>query len=344
MTGEGDIIVKVSIIVAAYNVEKYIERCLDSIMNQTYKNIEIIIVNDCSTDSTPIICAELCKKDHRVTIINKVHNEGLSEARNTGMSNAVGDYVTFIDGDDFIELDTIEACVKAIDTTKADEIVFGSSFDRKNGQSYIMQMKHSLDFYQGNNMKDYINEAIGSLPSDINDRNIGITPWGRVYKKSILDKHGLKFISERIYIYEDLTFFLLSTPYINSVSILDKPFYHYCENEGSLTQKADLTRFNKVKKMYEYIIKNYGDSLLVESETSLRFKRLMLSYIRLSIMQIGKNTNDISLIRKICKDDFTKEILNHYPIFKLPFKQRVFTILLKCEFSFLLLGICRIYK
>lgn len=335
---------KVSVVIAAYNVEKYIARCLKSIQEQTYKNIEILVVNDCSMDKTEYICSEICQHDNRIVLINKEKNEGLSEARNTGLDKATGEYITFVDGDDYIERDTIENCVRAIDKYKADEIVFGSSFDRQNGQNYLMKMTHSLDYYQGNSMNIYLNESLGSLPHEESDRNIGITPWGRVYNKHILDSHKLRFISERKYIYEDLTFFLLSTPHINSVVIIDKPFYHYCENEGSLTQRTDLTRFYKVKDMYRYIKCTYVDLIFKDKETQLRFERLMLSYIRLSVMQIGKCDKSVKLIRNICNDEFTKEIVKSYPIKELPLRQRIFAWLLKFGCAFPLFVICRLYK
>lgn len=335
---------KISVVIAAYNVEKYITRCINSICKQTYGDIEILVVNDCSTDKTGYICSSMCQYDNRIVLINKDKNEGLSEARNTGIVKATGDYITFVDGDDYIEQDTIENCVKAIDAFKADEIVFGFSFDRQNGQNYVMKMIHSLDYYQESDMKIYLNEALGSLPHEENDRNIGITPWGRVYRKSLLKSHKLRFISERKYIYEDLTFFLLTTPYINSVAIIDKPFYHYCENEGSLTQRTDLTRFYRVKDMYGYIKQTYTDLIFEDEETQLRFNRLMLSYIRLSVMQIGKSAKNIKLIRKICSDEFTKEVVKLYPIKELPFRQKVFASLLKRGCAFLLFVICWLYK
>lgn len=335
---------KISIIIAAYNVEHYIARCISSVRNQTYRNIEIIVINDCSTDETKNICSIMSQNDNRIILINKEKNEGLSEARNTGINQATGEYITFVDGDDFIEVDTIENCVKAIEKSKADEIVFGSSFDRRNGQICMMKMTHSLDYYQGADMEKYLNESLGSLPHEKNDRNIGITPWGRVYKKSILECNKLRFISERTYIYEDLMFFLLSTPYVKSVLILDKPLYHYCENEGSLTQKLDLSRFYRVKHMYEHIKKIYLSMIFKNEETKLRFDRLMLSYIRLSVLQIGRSTKNIGMIREICSDKFTREVVENYPVKKLPVTQKIFASLLKYRCALLLYVICKVYK
>lgn len=336
---------KISIVIAAYNVEKYIDRCINSMLAQSYSEIEIIIVNDKSTDATRHICERFCEKDKRIKLINKNQNEGLSAARNDGIDIATGDFITFVDGDDFIEPDTIEQCVKKIQENDVDEIVFGSCFDRRDGTSYAMDIISSTNLYRGKEgMKCYFNEALGSMPYEKNDRNIGITPWGRVYRKEIIDKNHLRFISERKLIYEDLMFLLSSTPYIKSVLIINKPLYHYCENIGSLTQKCDLNRFEKIKTMYNFIKKNYAGVIFQEKETLLRFKRLMLSYIRLSVMQIAKEKSNIGLIKKICVDEFTKEILDQYPIKKLPLKQRVFTYLLDREYVDVLQLICKFYN
>ena len=332
---------KVSLIVAAYNVEKYIERCIDSLVNQTYANIEIIIVNDASTDSTRSICENFGVYDN-VMLINKAVNEGLSEARNTGIEAARGDYLTFIDGDDFIEHDTVEKCVNVIRKYNVDELVYASVFDKKNGDTHVMNICSSKELFLGKeDMQVYFNESIGSLPNCKVDRDIGITPWGRIYRREILIRNNLRFISERKYIYEDLTFFLLSTPHIDSVAVLNEPFYHYCENDGSLTQKCDLERFYKVKKMASYIRELYCESF-DNKETLLRFKRLMLSYIRLSIMQIV-NCDNKKMINKVCKDEFTYEIIKNYPVYKLPIKQRIFTYLIKYKMSVLLYYLCKYY-
>lgn len=104
---------KVSIIIPIYNVEQYLAQCLDSVINQTYKNIEIICVNDCSLDNSFRILDEYSKNDKRIKIINRENNGGLSAARNTGLDNASGKYIYFLDSDDWIDLDYIEKMLNA---------------------------------------------------------------------------------------------------------------------------------------------------------------------------------------------------------------------------------------
>ena len=104
---------KISIIIPVYNVEKYLSRCLESVINQSYKNIEIIIVNDGSTDNSFDICNKYKKKDKRVILIDQ-NNQGLSGARNTGLKHATGEYICFIDSDDYVEKDYVEYLYKLI--------------------------------------------------------------------------------------------------------------------------------------------------------------------------------------------------------------------------------------
>ncbi len=118
---------KLSVFVPVYNVELYLRRCLDSIINQTYKNLEIILVDDGSTDSSGIICDEYAKKDTRIKVLHK-ENGGVTSAKSVGVENATGDYITFVDGDDYIKLtayETLLACANNAD------IIIGSCVQEK---------------------------------------------------------------------------------------------------------------------------------------------------------------------------------------------------------------------
>lgn len=129
--------IKVSIIVAAYNIEKYIYKCIDSIRKQTFKDIEIIIVNDGSTDSTLNIIRNLALKDSRIRIIDK-KNEGLIEARKSGLDVANGEYILFVDGDDWLELDALEKLYNNAINNNSDIVIYNAynSYDN-NKIKYI---------------------------------------------------------------------------------------------------------------------------------------------------------------------------------------------------------------
>ena len=145
---------KISVIVPVYNVEKYLRRCVDSIINQTYSNIEIILVDDGSLDSSPQICEDLAEEDSRIVVIHQT-NSGLAGARNTGINAASGDYIGFVDSDDWIENDTYEHCMDLINKYEADIVQFQLGyafneifkFEKKKERIEVIKGKEILQHY-----------------------------------------------------------------------------------------------------------------------------------------------------------------------------------------------------
>ena len=136
----------VSIVLPIYNVEKYLNRCLESVVNQTYKNLEIILVDDGSTDGCTAICDDWAKRDERIMVIHK-QNAGLGMARNTGIENATGDFICFYDSDDYIEIETIQKCVDVLEKNKAELVCYGlKNIDRcgKETGSLVPKVKKLL--------------------------------------------------------------------------------------------------------------------------------------------------------------------------------------------------------
>ena len=168
----------VSIIIPIYNVEKYLNRCLDSILNQTYRNIEVILVDDGSPDKCPLICDDYSRKDERVRVIHK-KNGGLSSARNAGLnSSPKGNYITFVDSDDWIENNTIEYCVGLLNMYQTDAVEFECD-ETKDYKEHSKQAKERLDIYKGDDvLKEYLRREAYSVCMG-------------VYKTTLFD--GLRF-------------------------------------------------------------------------------------------------------------------------------------------------------
>ena len=175
---------KITVVVPVYNVENYLRKCLDSIIAQTYKNIEIIVVNDGSTDTSGEICQEFAEIDHRIIYIEQ-ENAGLSAARNTGLENMSGDYVTFVDSDDWIELDYVETLYKKITQYQAD-IAVGNyySFNESEGMFYFHILGDS--YYE----KVYDNISIfENLYESQEMKNFAlISAWGKLYKARLFEQ------------------------------------------------------------------------------------------------------------------------------------------------------------
>ena len=216
---------KFSIIVPVYNVEKYLPKCLDSLVNQTYKDIEIICINDGSTDNSLQILEKYAINDNRIKIINQ-ENQGVSIARNVGIDNATGDYILFLDSDDCLELDACQKIVEKLDKD-IDILFFGYKF-----------------------LKNYKSCKICSYPDDMNNKkyispiNLNIcinklscrTVWGKVYKTKRLKDLNIKFPTN-LNFGEDTLFIISNLINNSSIKVINDVLYNYrTDNNNSLTK------------------------------------------------------------------------------------------------------------
>lgn len=237
----------VSMIVPVYNVQDSVARCLESLCAQTWKNIEIILINDGSRDESYAICESFCQKDPRIVLVDK-SNTGVSDTRNCGLSLAQGDYVQFVDSDDYIEPDFTEHLVTAAEAHHADLVI----------SPYWMvipanstRMAAAMENLQGNlgiepeKKPDEIHEY-GFLPEGIYDRDTFALRlmdmpasffysvlWNKLYRRDILVRNNLQFTSEVRWA-EDLVFNLEYILYANVFVSISKAGYHYVQNPQSI--------------------------------------------------------------------------------------------------------------
>lgn len=222
-----------SLILPCYNVEKYVERCVRSILEQSFDDYEIILVDDGARDTTPLICDRLAAQDGRIRVIHK-ENGGLSSARNAGLAVAAGEYVWFIDSDDWIEPTSLTALHCACADGMPEIVKFG--YFRAAGEKKQAPALVSPGLYEGENMAALRRDACVS-PS-----RYGLSAWSHVYRRSFLAEHGLRFVSERIVCSEDYLFNLTALEKAQHLRVIDVPLYTYELRPGSLTQsyKSDL--------------------------------------------------------------------------------------------------------
>ena len=218
----------ISVIVPIYNSEKYLQKCIDSIVNQTYKDLEIILVNDGSTDNSPKLCDEFAKNDKRIVVIHQ-ENKGLSASRNAGLRRATGEYITFVDSDDYIEDDTYEKVFWAIENFNSDLVFFREkSVDETGKTIYINGETPSGKIFEIT-QDDAAQLIIGRLINGMCDK---------VYKSSVLD--GI-FFKEGYMYGEDFMYNLLALSRIQKIGYVDQIKYSYVSNSSSVTHK----KFNK---------------------------------------------------------------------------------------------------
>lgn len=211
---------KISVIVPVYNTEKYLRRCVDSILAQTFTDFELLLIDDGSTDGSGAICDEYAKKDSRVRVFHK-ENGGVSSARNLGLDNAIGEYITFIDSDDFIEKSYFEM----LSQYKDPDIVV-SYYIAEGWNGWISTPFPDLSFNE-KNIKYFLEKYLISC-------NV---PWGKFLKRKIVEKHKIRFDLNFAY-GEDTLFIMDYLYYVNNVEMNSWKMYHYdCTNEVSLSKK-----------------------------------------------------------------------------------------------------------
>lgn len=323
--------VKVSIIVPVYNVEKYIERCLKSLVNQTLKDIEILIINDGTPDNSMKICEKYAKNDNRIKIFNK-ENEGLGLTRNYGIKRATGEYIAFVDSDDYVDLDYYEKLYNKAVKTSAD--VCFSNYRINTEKNEILE-----DNIRCIPFKDEVIDSNSVLlnmlnvPSD--NKNItnymGMSVWRAIYKLDIINSNHILFVSERKYISEDIVFNFDFLENSKVVSFIRDSFYYYCYNGSSLTHIYRNDRFTKNKILINKLIeksKEYGK----EDELRPGIANLFIDYVRAVIKQevnnSGKYKKEIrEEIKRIINDDDVQKALKIKT--KVSFRKDVFDYFLK---------------
>ena len=303
----------ISIIVPVYNVEKYLNRCIDSIVSQTYRTLEIILVDDGSADNSGSICDKYAGKDVRIKVVHK-NNGGLGFARNSGLDIATGKYVTFIDGDDYIGKTHIEEMYALIQNTKTDTCMGGHT------KVYANKEVPHKNVCAG---KVYKND----VKAEILPRMCGASPKGEDYiemsvcmvllSNEIIKEHHLRFVSEREYVSEDLVFDFEYYPLSKGVCISQQVDYYYCDNEGSLTTKYRPDRFDSQIKLYEMLCKK-AKSLGIEKQCTERLQNTVLAIARYSVKLEYKfeKHNGKQVVRenvkRICENKILKEIFDEY--------------------------------
>lgn len=311
----------ISIIIPVYNAEKYLPRCIESLLNQTYKKIEIVLVNDSSTDNSAAICERYTKLDSRIYYYSKA-NEGAGIARNFGISKANGDYIGFCDADDYVEPDMYEKLIKAVSNK------FDIAYCLHTNEKMAAVKTGAIKVFNKDNIWDLIVGEVGSKPNEKNDYLYGSAVWRGLYKKSIISDNNLMFLSERVIGSEDLIFNLEYLKYCNNAIYVMDELYRHCENNDSMTHSKMHFNIENEIKLYNKIDEVL--SINPQGDYMLELNRFFIKRLRNAIIRISKETSlkdffvDYANIKRILNDEKLREVEYSYPYKQLPFKQRVF--------------------
>lgn len=282
---------KVSVIVPIYNVEKYIKKCMDSLVNQTLQEIQIIFVNDGSTDESGNIAKEYASKYPNKIIYLEKENGGLSDARNFGMRYAEGEYIAFLDSDDYVENTMYE-------------------------EMYNKALQENSDYVECDFLWEYPDKTKKDKRNSYNNKkemltNVRVVAWNKLIKREILEKNNISF--PKGLRYEDIEFTYKLIPYLNKVSYVDKEFVHYVQRNNSIANVQN-ERTAEVFTIFDNIIKYYQEKGFYEEykeELEYSYSRILLCS---SLKRICK-IKDSKTRKKLIKETFEK-LYQQFPLWK----------------------------
>lgn len=241
---------KVSIIIPVYNVGKHLEKCLVSVLNQTLKEIEVIAINDGSTDESLRILNQFSKVDSRLLIINQ-ENQGVSAARNKGLSLAQGEYIGFVDSDDYIELTMYEKLYKYAKMNDSDIVVSNVYDEDMKSQKISLSLETQHIEIDHCRMDKFLEN---------NFYRIGHAVWHKIFRRSLIVENEIEFFSYQEVSSEDMLFNLFALSCAKTIDYLNEPLYHYVIHEKSLTKssQARTNMLDRSKRTVELVQNQYN--------------------------------------------------------------------------------------
>lgn len=294
---------KVSIVIPVYNAEKYLNRCIESVINQTFSEIEVIALNNGSTDNSLNILKEYAKRDKRIRIIDN-DNIGVSEARNIGVMESKGKYIVFVDSDDWIDINMIEVLHKAISKNECDLAMCTYVREFNNHSKEKVFNLPEVNLYVDDEVKSQLlRKLVGPLGKELANPEyldaLG-TVWAKMYKTSILKEKNLSFVDlSEIGSGEDTLFNIHVLNEVNKVILLNRPMYHYWrENSNSITSKYIPNFIEKRRNYFKYM-----NDFIVNNDLGDEYKLALNNRVCTSVLGMGllecSKSNKISFIKKI---------------------------------------------
>lgn len=329
---------EISVIVPCYKAEKTLTKCVDSLIAQTFRDIEIILVNDCSPDSTGELCDNLCKKDSRIKVVHMSKNGGLSAARNAGLNIAQGNWVAFVDSDDWIEPETYKTALEYADRYSAAHIVW-SYVSEYGGNIKEKKLYDGEKVFESNQLFIDVLGPIGSRLAHPEYIHSLSSVCYKLFLREVIVKNHLVFYDLEKIGAEDLHF---SASYLNCIQnqpsvYIDKCFYHYIKaNSDSLS--------TKYKPQYTHMavtINNELTKLVMGRADEKDCIAALKNRTALSLINIGLNEvaatdgalNIIKRLRKVLCDREFHDAFKQLDLSKLPFKWKIFFMCAKMKLT-----------
>lgn len=321
---------KVSIIVPIYNVENYLDRCMQSLICQTLTDIEIILVDDESPDKCPQMCEAYAIKDNRIKVIHK-KNGGLGFARNSGLDVATGEYVAFVDSDDFIDIRMYNKLYEIAHKEDLD-IVYCGFYEYNNINDIKKRQEvNKYTVFLGDKCHEVLHGMLSPCGSKGRITKFEMSVWHSIYRRSLFVDNNIKFCSERQFISEDIIFHIDYIWHCKKIAFIPEPYYYYCLNETSLSKKYRKDRLQKVDilctevynrvsaKQYKFSI----DDCMYFACLSLRYPLTMLKQYNMSSKERKEK------IEEMLSEGIFEKWMKKIDFSKLPYRYQLFFFTIK---------------
>lgn len=285
----------ISVIIPVYNVESYIHRCVDSVLKQSFTDLEIILVDDGSPDNCSAICDEYAEKDYRVQVIHQI-NGGLSAARNAGLNRATGKYIYFVDSDDFIDLDLLSTVVPEMENG-SDLVAFGfTRFNDSNEEKRVVWKEKEILLNKDNRVSFFAEQLL--------QYQMGWEAWSRVFRRDIIERNHIRFEDNAKIFAEDLYFCLCYCAHAKKIVSIDKALYYYNQRENSIMGQEKIVlnagRMNELgKALLEHLKKESVDLSLIRAFPIIYY--FIMDNVISRYTQ--KHSLSIDALRKLLKED-----------------------------------------
>lgn len=335
---------QVSIIVPVYNVENYIERCLNSLVNQTFKDIEIITINDGSTDKSLELLNKYAKEDIRISVID-LGDEGVSYCRNLGIEKANGKYIMFVDSDDWIDSSMVEVMYKKAEENKLDLVMCSYIREFKDhSKEKIFNLPQEI-IYKDNEVKnELLRKLVGPIKEELSNPEmldaLG-TVWGKLYRADILKENKIKFVDlKEIGSAEDTLFNIFTFNYLKKVMFLNKSMYHYWrDNPKSVTSQYNPKLKEQRKVFFKYISDFIKENNFEQVFEEALNNRICTSVLGLGLIECSKNNkisriNKIKNIKIIINEEYIRNAYKNLELKYFSIHWRIFYFFIKNKMSF----------
>lgn len=292
---------KVSIIIPVYNIEKFLPKCLDSVIGQSYDDLEIICIDDGTPDKSAAVILSYAEKDERIKLISQ-KNQGLSGARNTGIKFATGKYIVFLDGDDWLDCNAIAEAVSATEKNDCDVVMWGyvREFVGRSEEKKIFDCDKVFDENESRQLHRRMAGLLGEETADPSNADSLVTAWGKLYRADIIKDNSLEFVDTKIIGTEDALFNLNYFGFVHKAVFLNRPYNHYRkDNDISLTRSYKSKLFNCWNELYDRMEVYIRQEKLPKSFTEALNNRICFSMIGLGLTELLNPEGHVARIKNL---------------------------------------------